>query len=233
MSSNWLALHAQLVRSVNRHSNIALFPKLLPKDVAGGSFRNSGHLLEWLHDQRGDPDLRNTVLRHMLASAVAGGGCSELASELMILALWPGLCLIRGRLRSFRAISQLDADLISGLSIGILRSDPGKVSRVAATLLRNLERDLRRTCMRNAQLVLTAEIDEKIKQFTSDRSDDRPEDIMQAARQQLGEDGLMLVLVHIAGFSQKDVAQFLGITHEAVRKRCQRALERLKKNFDA
>lgn len=233
MSSNWSALHAQLVRSVNRHSYTAHFSKLIPKAVAGRSFRDPAQLLEWLHDRRGNPDRRNTVLRHLLALAVAEHAWGELATELMILALWPGLCLIRGKLRRYRTVTPLDADLISCLSIGILRSDLEKVNRVAATLLRNLERDLRRTYLRDAQMLLFSDTPSVPEPVSLDRSYDSPEKIMIKARRHLGEDGLMLALVHVVGFSQKDAARLLGVSHDAARKRCQRAFARLKSNFDA
>lgn len=232
MSSNWSALHAQFVWSVNWHSNIALFPKLFPKDTEARSFRDPTQLLNWLHGRGGDPEHRNTILRTLHSAAVGDAGLGRLATELLILALWPGLCVVRGKLRRFMELDRLETDLLSGLTEGILRSDPRKVTRVAATLLRNMERDLLRSYRRDARLALSDDADVLAGQATSDHCDDHPEAILEAARRQLGDDGVMLVLVHIAGFSQKDAAQFLGITPDAARKRCQRAFARLKKNFD-
>jgi DNA-directed RNA polymerase specialized sigma24 family protein len=62
------------------------------------------------------------------------------------------------------------------------------------------------------------------------RDTDRPEAILTAARAALGEDGALLATVHIAGFSQKQAAGQFGISHDAARKRCQRALSSLKQN---
>ncbi|WP_272011522.1 RNA polymerase sigma factor [Roseovarius sp. ZX-A-9] len=218
---------------MNRHSNIALFPKLIPKAVAGRSFRDPSQLFEWQHCRGGDPEKRNTILRTLHSAAVGDAELGKLSTELLILALWPGLCVVRGKLRRLMDLDQLETDLISGLAEGILQSDPGKVTRVAATLLRNVERDLRRSYRRDARLVLSDDADVLAGQASSDQCDDDPEAILEAARRQLGEDGQMLALVHIAGFSQKDVARFLGITHDAARKRCQRAFAGLKTNFDA
>jgi DNA-directed RNA polymerase specialized sigma24 family protein len=103
---------------------------------------------------------------------------------------------------------------------------------VAATLLRNLRRDLLRTYRRDAQMVLSDHCDVMDEKTFAELREDRPEDIIKAAQRQLGDDGLMLALVHIGGVSQKDAARLLGITHDAARKRCQRAFARLKKNFD-
>jgi DNA-directed RNA polymerase specialized sigma24 family protein len=232
VSSNWLAHHAQLVRSVNRHSNIALFPKLFPKGTEVRSFRDPTQLLNWLHGRGGDPEQRNILLRTLHFAAVGDAELRRLAIELLILALWPGLCVARSRLRSFRELDQLETDLLSGLTEGILKSDPGKVTRVAATLLRNLRRDLLRTYRRDAQMVLSDHCDVMDEKTFAELREDRPEDIIKAAQRQLGDDGLMLALVHIGGVSQKDAARLLGITHDAARKRCQRAFARLKKNFD-
>lgn len=62
---------------------------------------------------------------------------------------------------------------------------------------------------------------------------DRPEAIIATAETELGEDGVLITAVHIAGYSQKEAARLVGISHEAARKRCQRALARLQKSSDA
>lgn len=233
MSSNWSALYAQLLRSVNRHSYIAYFPELIPNLIVGQSFRTPAHLLDWLHGRRGDQDRRNAVLRALHSAAVGDREYRKLATEVLILALWPGLCTVRRRLRRYRAMDQLDDDLIAELTMGILRSDPEKVNRVAATLLRNLQRDLLRSYRRDARLVPSDDINDMPDLASTSSCDDSPEKIMKAAWCGLGDDGLLLALVHVAGFSQKDAARGLGITHDAARKRCQRSLARLQKKSSA
>ncbi len=165
---------------------------------------------------------------------VANGGdeSGDCAVELLILALWPGLCTVRQRLRPCDNFGTLDADLVAQIAIAIRRADPDRVTRVAATLLLNTERDLRRASMRAGRVArYMPEYMEEQKVITHDS--DRPEAIIATAETELGEDGVLITAVHIAGYSQKEAARLVGISHEAARKRCQRALARLQKSSDA
>lgn len=156
------------------------------------------------------------------------GPTGDLAVELLILALWPGLCVVRRRLWPLCRCGTLDADLLSGVTIGIRRAHPDRVNRVAATILRNLERDLRRLYIRDGQVARLSIGMDKIGHALVQRETDRPDMILSAAEAALGEDGALLFAVHIAGFTQKEAADQLGLSHEAARKRCQRALSRLR-----
>ncbi|WP_147276402.1 sigma-70 family RNA polymerase sigma factor [Thalassococcus profundi] len=226
MYSNWSALRAQLVRSVNRHSALIHFCKLFPSGGSAPTSREPGQLLDWLQNKSVDPDAKNNVLTHLLRSAIGGETCSDLAAELLILALWPGLCVVRHRLRTLCRSGSLDADLLSGLAIGIGSADPERVKRVAATLLRNLERDLRRE-YHGAHKTSRLDLHDIVSLHEPSDHTDGPEILMKAAEAALGEDGYLLTAVHIAGFSQKEAAEQLGISHDAARKRCQRAIARL------
>ena len=148
------------------------------------------------------------------------------------MALWPGLCIIRYRLRPLCRTDALDADLLGNLSICIRSARAGRINLVAATLLRNLQRDLTRIYIGDATWARLAIDLDVIGSKAAAQDPEPPEAILSAVQAMLGEDGLLLGAIHIAGFSQKDVAGLLGITHDAARKRCQRAIARLKNNFD-
>lgn len=231
MSSNWSALHARLVRSVNRHSNLILFAKLFPAGNPPEGFRDPAQLLGWLHRSTGDPDDKNTVLARLLAKVDCESGASDLSVELLILALWPGLCRVRHRLRHSRSLDALEADLLGQTAIAIRRADAARITHVAATLLRNIERDLIRMFRRQSRACEPLEAPEFERLFPPEATGDSAARIMAAARDTLGNDGLLLFAVHIAGFSQKEAAQRMGVSHEAARKRCQRAMARLMKDF--
>ncbi|WP_089905399.1 sigma-70 family RNA polymerase sigma factor [Loktanella fryxellensis] len=190
-------------------------------------------MFDWLHARGGDADAKNDVLQRLLRAAGGNDEVGDLAVALLLLALWPGLCVNRYRLRPLCRTDTLDADLLGGLTAGIRSAQPQRTRRVAATLLRNLERDLRRAYIREDRWSrLTINLDlvgHKVAQTESDR----PEEILSSARAALGEDGALLAAVHIAGFTQREAAAAFGLSHDAARKRCQRALARLKQNYDA
>lgn len=233
MSSTWSALHAQLSRSVNRHSALIHFTTLFPAEDQPIAFRDPAHLFGWLHARGGDSEAKNDVLAGLLRAVGGNDRAGDLAVELLLLALWPGLCVIRYQLRSLCRTFSLDADLLGGLSTGIRSARPGRVNRVAATLLRNLERDLRREYIRDDQWTLLSVDLDLVGHKVTQPEADRPEAICLAAQDALGEDGALLAAVHIAGFSQKEAAEHLGLSHDAARKRCQRALARLTRKINA
>lgn len=232
MSSNWSALHAQLVRSVNRHSARIHINSLLQPDDKGLAFRDPTHLLGWLHARDGDPAEKNDVLARLLSAAADPGNSGIAATELLLLALWPGLCVVRYRLRALCQGDDLDADLIGNLSIGIRRAKADRVNSVAATLLRNLERDLKRIYIGDDTWARAAVDVDMFASKAVAQDPEPPETILSAAQAALGADGLLVGAVHIGGFTQKEAAEHLGISHDAARKRCQRVMQRLQDSFD-
>lgn len=228
MSSNWSALHAQLIRSVNRHSTMTTFTALFPPGTARTPVRDPSGLIGWLHAQDADAEAKNCVLLHVLREAGSEGRRGSLAVELLLLSLWPGLCVVRRRLWHICQTGTLDADVLSTLTINIRCARVDRINRVAATLLRNTERDLRRLYIRDDELARQTIDMDAVGHILTAAKADRPEKIFSAAQVALGEDGILLAAVHIAGFTQKEAAERLGISHDAARKRCQRALYRLR-----
>lgn len=207
-------------------------PSLLPPNDRCRKFRDPSQLIGWLHAPADDAEAKNDVLSDLLRASGSRDRKGDLAVELLMLALWPGLCVVRRRLWPLCRTGTLDADLLSGLTIGIRRARLNRINRVAATLLRNLERDLRRLYTRDDQAARLSVDMDKVGHALIQREVDKPDAILAAAQAALGEDGALLVAVHIAGFTQKEVAVRLGLSHEAARKRCQRALSRLRQQND-
>ena len=217
---------------MTRHSNLTIFHSLCRTDPALGTYRDPTVLLSALHSTERTSEEKNTVLAALLAVATTEGRAADLATELLLLALWPGLSVIRRRLRNFWTgpVEDLDADLVGRLSLGVRSAKHGRITRVAATLLRNIERDLRREMMRTArQAAVTTELDAHAP-FLPDEPNEPPEAILSRATEAVGRDGFLVAAVHVGGWSQKDVGQALGLSHAAARKRCQRALGRLQKS---
>jgi len=232
VSLSWSALHAQLVRNVNRHSSTPKFIALFLTEDPFTAFRDPTHLFGWLHDRSRDPAAKNDVLVNLLRAAGGNDSAGDLAVELLLLALWPGLCVIRYRLRPLCRNFTLDADLLGGLSACIRDARPGRINWVAATLLRNLERDLRREYIRDDGWSQASVDLDLVGHTLSGPEVECPEAILAAAHAAQGMDGLLLAAVHVAGFTQKEAAERLGLSHEVARKRCQRALARLTRKID-
>ena len=145
MRAPWHALHRKLALSTERLSFINSFNRLRQQQPALSPHLDLPSLLNFLHAASGDADCKNTVLSALIAEAQSTGETSETARVVLILALWPGLDAIHGRLtRWFRnEPDRLVTELAGRIAAGISILDLTRVSRVAATLLRNVERDIR------------------------------------------------------------------------------------------
>lgn len=151
----------------------------------------------------------------------------------LVLVLWPGLEAVRYRLRRYVSfdIPRLDAELTGRLTLGIRTLRLSRVSRIAATLLRNVERDLRRGLQADADRARLRQMDCEADDFQSAPVADDTKLIGVIVRA-LGQDGALVAAVHIGGWSQKEAAAALGISHAAARKRCQRVIARLASSPD-
>lgn len=176
------------------------------------------------------------ALRAIVAGLQKDEHRSQSLTVLLLLALWPGMDAVRVRLIPFfrNRTKELDADLMGRMTIAFRDLDLTRVRRIAATLLRNLERDMRRDLQRRAREVpqdhfaetLAADAQMMFSQpFSS--FDECVKEYATKLTQLLGGDARLVLLVVVAGHSQREAAALLGISHDAARKRYQRALERL------
>ena len=145
MRSLWLSLHERLVRSTEDFTFQQQFRALARSHRALGHFADPGALLAWLHGREARPDEKNRVLAKLVTAAPAGGAAGETAQTLLWLALWPGLDAVhRRKSRFFRAApEELVSEIAGRFTAEIGRLDLSRVHRVAATLVRNVERDVR------------------------------------------------------------------------------------------
>jgi DNA-directed RNA polymerase specialized sigma24 family protein len=109
--------------------------------------------------------------------------------------------------------------------------DLGCVNRVAATVLRNVERDMVRARQRDAardSLASDIEPDD----VPADQAGRQPaaEDahLQDDLRKLIGADAVLVIRVAIEGFSQVEVAGELGLSEAAAWKRYQRAMRKLR-----
>lgn len=235
MPFGWHALHAGLRVEIARHGSLVLFRRLAGTAPVLARFSEPAALLEHQHPGQ-DPEAGDAVIRALVAAAQADSPVAELARTLLLLALWPGLDAIRGRMARFGRDDDLGQDLVARLLDRVMRMDLDGVTRVAATLLMNVNRDM--VTARRAVASRAAEpFDEELHglrgqdadRVTSEVALDRRR-LPQRLRQVLGADAELVLAVAVAGFRQQEAGAVLGLAPDAARKRYQRAIGRLEAN---
>lgn len=219
-------------------------------------------LLAHLTSKAGDLDEKDRILGS-LVTLVQQRQHHELASSLLWLGLWPGLdAVYRRRLRHFRdQPDELVSELAHVFTALVERLDLAAVRRVAATLVRSTERDVmsrRKRCWAEANHGLESEPEEPLRDLEGDvlssswfdkaslecwaaQGNELPSlsfDADVAALRKLlqptiGADADLLLAVVALGETQREAGERLGLTHEAARKRYQRALGRLRNHVAA
>lgn len=230
----WSGLHHRLVRSSSSHRFQQQFDGLRASHAALQRFRDPPALLEYLHHGTDPPDRKNAVLRTLVW--VAQGEEDNCALTLMLLALWPGLDAVRRRLigRWHRAGSEPAADLLARTCEAIRTLNLDRVNWVAATVLRNVERDIGRQVRREA--------DRNCLHAATD-PDDLPSlavfanpSMSGALFQQdlvrlCGRDAGLIMRVALIGQTQAEAGAALGLSETVARKRYQRASRRLQETL--
>ncbi len=195
-------------------------------------FRDPAALLDGLHRNTGDPARKNVILSTLVSAAQGDGPTSDCALTLLLLALWPGLDAIRRRSiwRGIGTADEVASDVLARTTEAVRSLVLGRVNWIAATVLRNVERDMIRVRRRDTareHLSSGPDPDEVADPGVSGIGAAGYARLNGAVRKLLGDDALLVIRVAIEGFSQADVAVELGLTEAAARKRYQRAMRRL------
>lgn len=226
MRASWHAIHHDLVRSTQTLRFQRRFERLRRLSPDLQAFADPAALLDRLHAPGREPEDRNSLLRALLAGRSAE---DDAADVLLLLALWPGLDAVRGRLRrSFVSRSdELAAEITARAAEALLRVNLGRVTWVAATVIRNVERDIRRALRRDWDRARRSEpLDEGL---TISGADPVESALFACQLTELAKrDADLLLRVAIHGESQADAARRLRVTPAAARKRYQRALKRVR-----
>jgi RNA polymerase sigma-70 factor (ECF subfamily) len=214
-------LHFQRSFDAVRRAQAALTP-----------FRDPAALLDGLHRTTGDPARKNVILAALVGAAQGDGPTSDCALTVLLLALWPGLDAIRRRSiwRRIGTADEVASDVLARTTEAVRGLDLGRVNWIAATVLRNVERDMIRARQRDQareHLTSGADPDEVADSSDSGIGAAGYARLNGAVRKLLGDDALLVIRVAIEGFSQAEVAAELGLTEAAARKRYQRAMRRL------
>ena len=234
MRAFWSAFYTTLHGSLNRLSAEKHF-QAMQRDIS--EFANSVTIPAFLSQQRDasvDPTARYRMIHLLVAAAQSGKVYSPTAHTMTIVALWPGLDAAYHRLwRKFHfGRADLASDLLAEISVQIANLDLARVRSVAATLIRNTERNVRRAFVRQDRLArITRDIADpsiEVEAAGLQRPNRDNAADLDARLIDLPEcDALLLKRVFVLGETQAQAGQALGLSPDAARKRVQRALARL------
>lgn len=227
MSFQWHEIRDHLMHSSSTFTFQRSFDAIRRTQGPLADFRDPAALLDRLHRGPGDADCKNQILTALIRSAQGSGPASDCAVTVLLLALWPGLDAVRRRSihRRMGSCDEISADVLARTTGAIRNLDLTRVHWIAATILRNVERDMMRAHQREtAREHLASAIDPD-----DVLADPRVDDGLQADLPKIiGADALLIIRVAIEGFTQAEAAAQLGIPVEAARKRYQRAIHRLR-----
>ena len=229
----WHEIREHLTASTSTFGFQRSFDILRQTQSALTPFSDPAALLNQLHRSDGDPGQKNLILLALTRAAQSDGPCADHALTLLLLALWPGLDGIRRRslARRMGAAEDIASDLLARATEAIRTLHLGRVNWIAATVLRNIERDMIRVRQRDqARAHLASDIDPDTVMDGGDSGIGAAgyERLVDAVQEVLGDDALIVIRVAVEGFTQAEAAAELGLTRDAARKRYQRAVRRLR-----
>lgn len=245
MRASWTQIRAAMKQAIERRESKREFQKLRRHHPELSPFPCAAQLVAHLHDPAGDRDGKDAIYGALVRAAQEG---AQVAVLVLWLGLWPGLngVFIRQRRRktgpAYEVVSNL-ADAFTSLVRGLR---PGRVRRVAGTLVRSAERTLwgefgraqresaRRRPMpkRDRPAQIPEEPEPSRLGLTGCETEDEE---LAAIRRELvsvvGADADLVIGAAIYGESQRELGARLGLSHAAARKRYQRSLTRLRRHF--
>lgn len=248
MRARWLALHESLVRSITTLKADQQFKAACNVEQDLERFDAADALVAYLNTKGGDLDEKDRIYAVLVRAVQARSDWSDLAIALLWLGLWPGLDAVYGhRLRDFVGRpDELVAEVSFIFTTTVARIDLSGVSRLASTLVRNIERDVReglkrrwseQTRMVDVADPAAAESDPNLrtKRLIDDRELPVNASDLPAVREWLTSivqgDADLVIGAALYGFDLHELADELGIGHEAARKRFQRAIKRIRERL--
>ena len=232
MSFAWHEIRDHLMHSSSTLSFQRSFDVIRRRDPLA-QFRDPAGMLDALHRGAGSPDQKNLILATLVRAAQGDGPAADCALVLMLLALWPGLDAIRRQSiwRKIGAPDEVASDLLARTTEAIRVLNLQRVNWIAATVLRNVKRDMIRARQREAdRQSVVSDIDPEDVAGDHDAHDPvlSHKRLHGDVRRLIGTDSTLVIRVAVEGFSQAEIAIELGLSEVAARKRYQRATRKLR-----
>ena len=230
MSLTWPAIHEYLRRSSSTLGFQRDFDLFRLRRTPLSCFRDPAGLLDMLRCGSAPADQKNNVLRVLMLEAQSAKPESNSALTLMLLALWPGLDAVRRRVirRGVAMVDEVGPEVIARATEAIRCLDLRRVERIAATVVRNIERDLMRAYKQEVERQRrSVEIDPD--EFAIEGHAPTPGELRRELARLVGKNNAALVIrVAVEGFSQAEIAVQFRLSEAATRKRYQRTIRRLR-----
>jgi DNA-directed RNA polymerase specialized sigma24 family protein len=235
MRASWSALHLSITRILNRSLSDAEFQLMRQDHPDVAPFASIATLIEHQHAHGGDPAAKFRVVRTLVVAAQSDRRYRSTAHVIVIVSLWPGLDAVLWRLtRGFPAArDDLPSEILARFGEATLAIDLNKVTAVVATLLRNVERDIRR------DLITARVVDQALQPIDDPATESsisaltvpilvETTDIAERLKRLNPKDRQLLLRVFILGETQEEAGLAVGLKPDAARKRYQRALARIR-----
>jgi RNA polymerase sigma-70 factor (ECF subfamily) len=237
MSLAWHAIHDNLLHSSRTLTFQRRFNLIRRNCSPLATFRDPAALLDALHRRSASPDEKNECLRALVREAQGTAPESDTALTVLLLALWPGLDSVRRRSLRLRigTPAEITSDILARATETLCGLDLGRVNRIAATVLQNIQRDMIRACRSQADLrrVTSSTVPEDLPDEREAGGGQLSASLLHAYVERLiGDDATLVFRVAVEGFTQAEVAVELGLSEEAARKRYQRAALRLRRALE-
>lgn len=233
MSFAWHEIRDHLMQSSSTLSFQRSFDAIRREERPVRTFHDPASLLDALHQKTGGSDKKNLILTGLVHAAHSDGQTGDCALTLILLALWPGLDAVRRRCvwRKIGPAEDIAADIL-GRTVETLRGlDLQRVNWIAATVLRNVERDMLRAHLREDSRERQhgdTDPDEIANDDASGEAVIEEAELIRDMQALVGPDLTLVIRVAVDGFTQAEIAIELGLTEAAARKRFQRATKRLR-----
>jgi len=205
------------------------FARMRSAQPALRRFRQASAVLAFLNSSRGSDRSRDAILA-ALTRLTRTRSHNRVALTLLWVALRPAL---DGVYRRNARLFSSPEEAVSAISTAFLeivqRFDHWRVNRVASTLARSTQREVRVEWRQSRTCPLTPEAVEEIE---SAADSDPCGPVLRWMERVIGNDARLLFAAVVEGYDAKEIATALNISPGAVRKRVQRSKERLRLEWE-
>lgn len=233
MPSSWHQFHQNLAQSSSTLNFQRGFTAIKSAFPALSQFADPTALLEHLHRGSATSLQKNLVLQDLVTAAKANSRSGDSALTLMLLALWPGLDGVfrRSRARRLGDTDEIASEILARATTAIRGLDLTRVNWIAATILKNVERDVlrahnRETSRQSVQDPFDVDLHGGIFEVADPELE--PEQLLAELTRLIGVDAELVLRVVIDGYTQAEAGKQMGLSEPAARKRFQRALKRVR-----